>query len=245
MVAAECGVPLAHYVNSDNGRRVAAGCADLRGVSVLTFACIFALFIALQSLFIRVPIDHSAAATTNSSSSNASGTTAKPSASASASATGRTSKKSSKKTSKIRPRSHSSPHGGSVQAEKETNTETEVAIQTATESDTAGGSEGTLGTEVELDASVVRVTQAQTKPLVPALWALLPLSLGVAYYFSASTFATSNFNVKLAAFESSELSKTDFVQMEAADRRIQNTVGTSVFNAGLVTAGGVLGRLVR
>ena len=148
-VRPECGVPLAHYVNVDNGPAVAVGCADLRVASVSGCALVVAAFVVAQSCVFTLP---------------------------------------------------ASP-------------DTTPLIQ-----------------------------RKKRRPVLPAVWALLPLVLAAAYAAVAPRIALADFAVTRATYESSELSKSDFVQLAAADRRLHTTAAASLASAGIASGSGLISR---
>ena len=95
-----------------------------------------------------------------------------------------------------------------------------------------------------LPLSQLLTTQEPTRPFVSPLWAAVPLLAAVIMLAVSERFALANLAVKREAFKTSELSKTEFVQMDAADRRVSQTANTAFSGTTLIASSGLLGRHV-
>lgn len=84
---------------------------------------------------------------------------------------------------------------------------------------------------------------AKEKSVVPCIWALVPLAFGLGYFAVAGLMERANFAATQLSYDTSGLSKSEFVQMAAMDRRTMQTTGASIASTGVTGTFALLNRI--
>jgi hypothetical protein len=221
-----CSVPLPHLVNNADGDRIVGVCADKRAQTTSFLLACVAIGIVVVGVVWRKPV----LVTVTSSAPETIAATTK--AEADAATQGAVSDGASANRSLAELVHPPRPKGCSACAlralqRKQAEANARNAVQSR------GSSE--QGTTNQRDF-------ADTQPVISLWWAVALAIAAVLVLKLSRPLALSRFAALRETFKSSELSKTDFVNAVAADRRTIVSAGAAVVGATLVSGAGLLGR---
>lgn len=215
VVKPACGVPPAFYVNSAFGSELTAVCTDVRSITVVALCVTLAVLIVLQSRFVTRAVRPSAP---NSASAHTTGTAA--------AAAG---------TEQDEDARSAFPHHDTG-SDANADTDGDGDAHADGDGDAAYSSFAVRG-HVTRPATTRSGIGRLRAPVLSATWAIVPLVLALVYVVFARAVAESDYQVARETFAASQLPKTDFIQLEAMDRRARNSSRAALTGSSVVTLG--------